>query len=213
MVNRPAGAGRSKRWEQEENQWYVDPPYCSEQLFAAIDFGDDLIWDPCCGRGTILDVAKERGHPTLGSDVVDRHARHTFRRGNFISQFSKHPTYKDRRLSIVMNPPYGGEKDMAERMIRKALDFPVHRVAALLPIAFLCAEGRWRFFAQDFHPSHVLYLCDRPSMPPGSMIEAMGESAFKGGMADYIWMVWTAPHRWQTRSIWLKPDKILSEPE
>jgi hypothetical protein len=28
-----------------------------EQLLSAIDFGDDLIWDPCCGAGNVLDVA------------------------------------------------------------------------------------------------------------------------------------------------------------
>lgn len=208
MVNRPAGGARSKRYEQEEHHWYVDPPYCTEQLMAAIDFGTDLIWDPSCGKGTILDVAKERGHMTVGSDIVDRHARHRFHRANFITQLSKPPSYRDHPLSIICNPPYGSEPDIAERFIRKALDFPIRQAAFLLPIAFLCSVGRWAFFAREFNPSHVLYLNERPTMPPGSKIEEMGDRAFKGGMNDYIWIVYRPPHRWKTQSIWLKPDEI-----
>ncbi len=177
------------------------------QLMAALDFGDDLIWDPSCGRGTILDVAKERGHPTIGSDIIDRHPRHRFVRGNFLLQ-RKPPSAPGRALSIINNPPYSYIDGIAESFIRKALDFPIRRAAFLVPIAFLCSNDRWKFFQREFHPSHIAILSERPSMPPGSTVTDATD--FKGGMADYIWIIYTAGngHRWRTETIWLRPDSI-----
>lgn len=210
MVNRPAGGARSKKHERAPYDWYCENDVPVRQLFEhpAINFGTDLIYDPCCGRGNILDVAKQFGHPTCGSDVVDRHPRHRFVRGNFISQITRPPSYRDRALSIVTNPPYGYEPDIAERIIRKAIDFPIRMAAFLLPIAFLGSGGRFLFFTKDIHPSHVAICSERPTMPPGHLMHEWGEKAFKGGMADYIWVIYTAPHRWKTQTIWLKPDDI-----
>ena len=82
MVNRPAGAARSKKWERADHDWYCESPAVVEQLMQAIDFADDLIWDGCCGKGNVLDVAKRYGHPTIGSDIVDRKPAHDFTRGD-----------------------------------------------------------------------------------------------------------------------------------
>lgn len=202
MVNRPAGGARSQRYTREPYDWYIDPPFCTRALMEAVDFADDFILDPSCGRGTILDVAKELGHPTYGQDIVDRHARHPFRRQDFL-RMEQLPSTKGRALSIINNPPYSYIPDIAEAFIRKALTLPIRRAAFLVPIAFLCSETRWRLFARDFTPSHVCILNQRPSMPPGSTVTEATE--FKGGMADYVWVVFTAPHRWKTRTIFLEP--------
>lgn len=202
MVNRPAGGARSVRHAREPYDWYVDPPYCTRALMERLDFGDDFILDPSCGRGTILDVAKARGHLTFGVDVVDRHAQHPFKRCDFL-RMEHLPSTKGRALSIINNPPYSYVEDIAEAFIRKALTLPIRRAAFLLPIAFLASASRWRLFERDFNPSHVAVLSERPSMPPGSTVTSATE--FKGGMADYVWVVFTAPHRWKTRCLWLQP--------
>jgi hypothetical protein len=210
MSNRPAGGARSKRWARADYDWYREPEFPVRQLFEALQFGTgnalDLIYDPCCGGGNILDVAKRRGHLTFGSDVVDRKPLHRFVRGNFLN-VTKCPTPPPgHSLSIVCNPPYSYEPDIAERIMRHALDMPVRMAAFLVPIAFLCGQERWRFFAQERNPSHVLYCSQRPTMPPGHLVDQMA-SPYEGGMADYVWVVFTGPrHRWRTQSIWLRPD-------
>lgn len=207
MVNRPAGGARSVRHKREPYDWYCENEPPVRQMMERIDFGDDLIWDPSCGRGNILDVAKSRGHPTIGSDIIDRHPRHRFYRGNFL-QITRAPTRHDRSVSIINNPPYSYIEDIAESFIRKALDMPIRRAAFLVPIAFLCSNDRWRFFHEEFRPSHIAILSERPSMPPGSTVDQYTD--FKGGMADYIWVIYTAGngHRWRTETIFLKPDSI-----
>lgn len=210
MVNRPAGGARSERHEREPHDWYLENQPPVRQMLDRFDFRGSLVWDPSCGRGNILDVAKERGHPTIGSDLFERwqvSRRHRFFHADFLT-LEKPPSSGDRPLSIINNSPYSYLEDIAERFIRKALTFPIYRAAFLLPIAFLCGGNRWRFFEREIKPSHIAYLSERPSMPPGSKVDAT--TTFKGGMADYVWIIYTAGngHRWRTESVWLRPDSI-----
>jgi hypothetical protein len=207
VVNRPAGGERSKRWERADYDWYVEPPRAVEQLLSAISFGDDLIWDPCCGRGGVLDVARQWGHPTVGSDIIDRQPRHRFIRANVLTQLAAMPSYPGRETSVISNTPYSYEKDIAERIICHILErFGPRRAAFILPIAFLAGQERWRGnrFAGQFRPSHTCIYRERHTMPPGHLIDEMARP-FEGGMADYCVLVFSRPHRWRTETVWLPP--------
>lgn len=215
MVNRPAGGARSKQWDRAPYDWYCESPRVVEQLMHGVDFGNDMIWDPCCGRGNILDVAKRYGHPTVGSDVIDRHPRHRFIRGNVLTQIPRMPVYDGRATSIICNPPYSYEPDIAERIITTCLErFSARRAAFIVPIAFLASQDRWRGnkFAGQWRPSHVCIYRERHTMPPGHLMETM-EKPFEGGMADYAAVVFTRPHRWRTEAVWLSPGHHPDPPK
>lgn len=206
MVNRPAGGARSQKWERSDYDWYIEPPRAVEQLLDGVDFGADVIWDPCCGRGNVLDVAKEWGHLTFGSDIIDRHPRHQFARGNAL-QLTRIPfkPQGDREVSIISNPPFSYEPDIAERIILHCIEaFNVRRAAFILPIAFLAGQERWGRILGRTTPSHVGIYRERHTMPPGKLIATMA-NPFAGGMADYCAVIFTRPHRWRTELIWLKP--------
>lgn len=215
MTKRLNGTGRDKEAKQYPRDpfgWYIESRASVEQLFDTVDFGDALIWDPSCGSGNILDVAATRGHATLGSDVVDRFkpGGHTFHRGNFLLS----TRYPSTGFSIVNNPPYNEpEKGIAERFILKAIeDVPFRRAAFLVPLEFQCGQGRFERLYSKHPPSHVVSLMERPSMPPGAEVEALGEKAFKGGMSDYAWLVWSAggPHR--TEHLFARPTAYPDRP-
>jgi hypothetical protein len=211
MVNRPAGGARSEKWERADYDWYKEPRQANRQIFDRISFGPsdnlDLIYDPCCGSGWILDEAKDRGHPTLGSDIIDRHPRHHFFRGNILQMTKPPKAPPGRSISVVCNPPYSYETDIAEKVIRKVLEtVPARKSVFIVPIAFLAGQNRWAFFERDFKPSHVAYYSQRHTMPPGKLIPTMAKP-FEGGMQDYVVLIYTGPrHQWRTESIWLKPD-------
>lgn len=178
----------------------------------AIDFGDDLIWDPCCGMGNVLDVAKRYGHRTFGSDIIDRHPRHRFQRGNVL-QTTAMPVQLGLQTSVISNTPYSYEDEIAERIMTRILEtFPVRRAAFIVPIAFLASQDRWgpkRLLR--WKPSHVCIYRERHTMPPGHLIDQMA-NPFDGGMADYAVIVWTRPHRWRTETVWLPPGAHPSPP-
>lgn len=211
MVNRPAGGPRSEKWERADYDWYKEPRLANRQIFERFTFGEpgalDLIWDPCAGSGWVLDEAKSRGHPTIASDIIDRHPAHKFFRQNILMA-TRWPKAPDgRSLSVVTNPPYSYEDDIAEKIIRKILTtFPIRRAVFILPIAFLAGQDRWSFFERDFKPSHVGIYSQRHTMPPGHKIPEMTKP-FEGGMQDYCVLVYTGSrHQWRTETVWLKPD-------
>lgn len=214
MVNRPAGKNTAKKWDRAPYDWYCESARVVEQLMQGVDFGDDLIWDPCCGRGNVLDVAKRYGHPTVGSDIIDRQSRHRFIRANVLTQMSRMPVWAGRDTSVISNTPYSYEADIAERIITTILDrFPVRRAAFIVPIAFLASQDRWtgNKFAGRWKPSHTCIYRERHTMPPGHLMDTM-ESPFEGGMADYAAVVFTRPHRWRTETVWLSPGHFPDPP-
>ncbi|GAA0760614.1 hypothetical protein FHS52_001087 [Erythromicrobium ramosum] len=202
--------------------WYVDEFWCADQLALALDnfFIEEAeglaVWDPCCGMGNTLLAAHDRGFVTYGSDLVENVAYANFGSGapmlfeprNFLEMCAAPAP-----CSIICNPPYSYVKGIAEAFARHALTLSSRRVCILMPSKWLASQARYQLF-NDHPPQAVLHLCQRPSMPPGDLIAAMGKRAFSGGMTDYCWIVWdvkrpTAPGH--TRTIWLPPLHRNSE--
>lgn len=189
-----------RAYEQAEDGWYVEPRWCVEQMADAVDFDGALIWDPACGGGTITKVFAERGLEVIGTDIVNRGAAHFRQNHDFLTGGFPVPWPHAGRLSIVTNPPF----HLAEQFVRTALRLADHRVVIVQQLSFLASRRRHVLFS-EFPPSDVLICSQRPSMPPGKKIAEMGGKAFKGGSADFCWIVWTRPHDREPRLRWLTP--------
>lgn len=212
MTKRLNSPGKGGQYPRDPYDWYRETPESVGSLFAAIDFEGSLIWDPSCGRGNTLDVARFHGHETVGSDIVERGSRHRFYRSNFLVS-TKWPIAHDRPLSIICNPPYNYEDGIGERFIQKALDdVPFLFAAFLMPIEFACGQGRYERLYSKRRPAFVGFLMERPSMPPGAAVEELGRDAYRGGMADYVWLVWKSGGPYRTEAIFLPPSKMISTP-
>lgn len=218
------GDGKGASYDRDPLGWYVEERSTVEQLADAIPFEvdgvPDLIWDPTCGGGNVLDVMKARGHEVVGSDVIDRpkwnpatFAGGRFYRSNFLLS-TKWPTGRG-ALSILFNPPYNEPvKGIAAAMIHRALNMvPFHRLAAIVPIEFLTGQNRYDELWSKFPPSHVCIYCERPDMPPGEALRAFGEEARGGGMQDYCAVVWTAGGPYRTETIFLRPSRVDASPK
>lgn len=213
MTRRLNGTSKKDReYPRDPLGWYVEPESAVEQLFDCVDFGTDTIWDPSCGRGTILDVARRRKHRTIGSDVVDRFrpGGHHFYRWDFLKGGGS-PVGLFSRFSIVNNPPYNDPEPMiAEQFVLHALEIGGWRRAAfLVPIEFQCGQRRYERIYSRHNPSHVISLMERPSMPPGQMLEEVGETCRKGGMQEYIWLVFTEGGPWRTEHLFARPSAAV----
>lgn len=196
--------------------WYVEQGWEWEQVVAEIGLeaeilGGAAIWDPACGFGHSISRLQGMGFrgPTLLSDLVDNVARDDFdtppefHSWDFLELYE--PPFD--RCSIFCNPPYSYKKGILEAFVRQALRLATHRVVILAPLKWLAAgRGRAPLFRRDHPPQSILYFTTRPSMPPGDRIHLMGGRAYRGGMIDYVALVWdvrapTAPG--ETRSVWL----------
>lgn len=216
--------------------WYVEQGWEWEQIVAAIGLREQAngsaIWDPAAGFGH--SAARLQGMGFTGelflSDLVNRVDWDGFERPaqalfcglDFIEEcpIDRKP---GRPLSIWCNPPFsyrhyyldGRKMIVSEAFVRRALQVATDRVVMILPAKWLAmGKKRSRLVRIDHPPQYVLHFCERPSMPPGDMIEAMGGRAYRGGMVDYCAVVWdvrepTAPG--ETRTIWLPPLGLTGE--
>lgn len=213
----PKGNDRNSGYARDPHDWYCEPPFVVDQLFAHESFAGMLVYDPACGRGNILDRAQLHGCPTMGSDIVDRGAgrAHDWMQHDFEAA---DPTINEghHKMAIVCNPPYGRLKpnmprhdSFAERFIRRALGLGVAKVAMLVQRTLLWSERRWHLFHEDHPPTQLLFCSDRPSMPPGGELPRLIAEgrAFEGGAMDYLWLLWVrgaAPRP----PAWLRPRGV-----
>lgn len=199
--------------------WYVEEGWEWEQIVDAIGLepeilGEATIWDPCCGYGHSLSRLRGMGFEgeLMASDLVDNLARADFEHPDLVDFRSvdfleMSPRRAAIALSIWMNPPYSYQDGILEAFCRQALTIATHRVVILAPLKWLAGgKRRSKLFRDDHPPQQILYFTTRPSMPPGDRISQMGNRAYRGGVIDYVAVVWDVRHPTapgDTRSIWL----------
>ena len=120
---------RSHIFDRDDHDFYVEPAWCSERLFAVERFAG-LIWDPAAGSGTIPRTAQAAGSFTFGSDIAD-HASGP--RQDFLTAAAPAVAF-----SIVTNPPF----KLARAFVERALTLDAAKVAIIFPTARLNA-ARW----------------------------------------------------------------------
>jgi hypothetical protein len=189
-------------FEKDPLGHYVEPEWCSRRLFEAESFGapSARILDPAAGWGRIPRAAIAAGYTAIASDIVDR-------RGDRLSDlagiefhacdFLEHSPVS-RPWSIVSNPPF----DDVEEFCARALEITTFKVAVLVPLRRLPA-AHW---LARITLESIYLLTPRPSMPPGSWIEAGNRPS--GGSQDFCWLVFNkrspaiAPRvRWLHRAV------------
>jgi hypothetical protein len=182
-------------WVRHPDDWYVEPSWVSERLFATESFRGNIV-DPACGLGRIVDAARSAGLHALGMDIVSRSiacsAEIDFLH---VSWWAKGA----RVDNIVSNPPF----KHAQRFVELALERADRKIAMLLPSKWIHGDGRSRWLAGT-PLRRVLFITPRPSMPPGPVIEA--GIAPGGGKADFAWFVWHVGFDGRPELGWLRRD-------
>ena len=87
-------------WPKQPYDFYTEPAWCSERLFAALRL-DGPVHDPCCGLGRVVLAARRAGLIATGSDIV---ARPESAIDYAPADFFVAPVPP---VAIVSNPPFG----------------------------------------------------------------------------------------------------------
>lgn len=170
--------------------FYVEPDWADRALFDALP-GLSAVHDPCCGLGTIVEVARQHGIVATGADNVDRTGGR-FPLRNFLEDTAVYP-------NVCTNPPF----KLAARIVQHALTHVVSTgfVAVLVPLNFLASQGRFRLFTRS-ECYRVLLLSRRPSMPPSEALLAFGEAIRGNGSTDFCWIIWQRGFNGEARISW-----------
>jgi hypothetical protein len=169
---------KSHIWPRDEHDWYIEPAWCSKRLFGVETF-EGSIYDPACGRGTILRSAIDAlpGRIVFGTDIVHRDVM-CMEEVDFLGD-RDFPTADN----IVSNPPYRRSREFVNR----ALEAARFKVAMLMPALWVLGDERSRWLEKT-PLSKVYFLTPRPSMPPGEAI--LAGAVPMGGTTDFAWFVW-----------------------
>lgn len=183
------GNPRGSGYARSDRDLYVEPEWAVEALFDAETIPGP-IWDPACGTGTVLRVARRRGVEAYGTDIAEGH--------DFLWTPHVHTAVGGTKMaSIVCNPPFG----LAEKFIRCALGMQTEVNAFLLRLAFLEGAGRRERLFGPTPPASVWVFSRRVSMPPPDHL-IDGRKA-GGGSVAFAWFVWRKRHNGPPMIGWL----------
>ena len=154
---------RSHIFDRDDHDFYVEPAWCSERLFAVEPFAG-LIWDPAAGSGPIPRAARTAGLSYIASDIADHGCGS---RQDFLLASAPAEAF-----NLVTNPPFG----LARAFVERALTLGAVKTAIIFPTARLNA-ARW---LEPLPLAKIYLLQPRPSMPPGEII-ARGDRWWQDG--------------------------------
>lgn len=126
-----ANAGRHSLVDRKDDL-YETPAVAVEALLRAENL-PDVIWEPACGPGAIVDVLRAHGRKVYATDLVNYGCPDSESRIDFL--MTHDPGFSVG--AIVTNPPY----KLAREFVTHALTL-CPRVVMLLRLAFLESERR-----------------------------------------------------------------------
>jgi hypothetical protein len=191
IIALPAKGKRPRRshiFDRDDHDFYVEPAWCSERLFAVEPFVG-LIWDPAAGSGTIPRAARAAGLSNFASDIANHGCGP---RQDFLIASAPAEAF-----DVVTNPPFR----LARAFIERAVALGARKTAVIFPTARLNA-ARW---LEPLPLAKIYLLTPRPSMPPGEVI-ARGERP-GGGRMDFAWLVFNHSHSGPPELRWLHRDR------
>lgn len=171
-------------WERDELDWYVEPYECSAALFAMEEFAG-RVWDPACGIGRIVEMARDAGLQAIGTDI-SRRGQICEREFDFLDE-----EIEIGFANIVSNPPFKDAEDFVQRAI--SVVPPNGKVAMLLPLVWLSGFSSKRDWLPDSPLKTFFPISPRPSMPPGAVV--MSGQNVGNGTKDFAWFVWQRGYR------------------
>jgi hypothetical protein len=187
--------------ERIADDYYSTPAWCTELVLpileASLGRPPASVFDPSCGDGAILDVAKAHGLATSGMELHPGRAAQARANGHDVTACealgSTWPASEN--AVIVGNPPYRQALDFAERAAQWARAGN-RRAALLLRLGF--AESRTRYAFHRSHPSSMYVLAERPRF----RTDTRGSDA-----SGYAWFVWGRTSRPGMESTWTVLDR------
>lgn len=191
---RAMGCASSFRAVRSEHDFYKTP---LDAAFAILDAEVDLIGgrpvlDPGCGSGALVTAAQHRGHPAIGTDIVQRWWTGTPRLT--VQDFYAEEYQAPRDCVVFTTPPFSeiSKRDGSVPWMDRCLGLNPKGVLMLAPIGWARAAGRQEWLERH-PPTRCWQLCWRIDW------DGRGRPT-----ADMAWWVWRRGHVGPPELLWLK---------
>lgn len=160
--------GGSQLNQRQDNDFYPTPKEVTKVLLDVCPI-NEIIWEPMCGNGAMIEIFKEAGIPFVASDITTGQ--------NFFD-------FKEAQAKLlVTNPPF----NLAAPIIEHAFAIGVERMALVLKATYWQAKSRHSLFLKH-RPSLIMPLLWRPDFMN------LGAPTM-----EVMWCVWGSPCASQTQ--------------
>jgi len=154
--------------------YYPTPPAATAALLSKETF-DGTIWEPCAGKGWMVQELKRHGYSVIGTDIAD--GKDVLTMGLLAP-------------NVVTNPPYGHnghapDRKAAEKIAAYLLALGPSKLALLLPLQWYCSVGRSTGLFARFPVSRVWAFADRFAMWPDG--KPQNNSKPPNNSAWFVW--------------------------
>jgi hypothetical protein len=161
---------------------YETPP-CAVEALLRVENISYWIWEPCAGRGAIVNVLRDHGHAVIASDVC----KYDFPL-HFYADFLDCSEAPPNVRTILTNPPF----QIIDRFVAHALNLCPHLIV-LARLAFLESVKRTAILEhRGLARVHVFR----------SRLPMMHRDGWRGPRASssipFAWFVWSRDHRGPT---------------
>jgi hypothetical protein len=165
------------------NDLYETPAVATEALLR-VEKLPHVLWEPCCGPGSIVTTLRDAGHFVIAGDLVDYGCPLSTPRIDFLME-RRAPHGVE---CIVTNPPFKN----AEAFVERAKEL-CPKVVMLLRLAFLESERR-RGILDDGTLARVHVFRNRlPMMHRAGQGIIHAEKQSSSALA-FAWFVWDRNH-------------------
>jgi hypothetical protein len=160
-----------------------EAPACAVEALLRVEQLPHWLWEPCAGRGAIVNVLRDRGHAAIASDVCDYGFPLHFAR-DFLT-VAKAPAGVE---CILTNPPF----QIITEFVAHALDL-CPRVIVLARLAFFESTRRTDILEKRGLARVHVFRRRLPMMHRDSWLSPRASSAI-----SFAWLVWDRGHRGPT---------------
>ena len=177
----------------ETDDFVPTPPWATRVLYEYVapslklNAPHTTFYDPACGHGHMMQVAKEYGHPTVfGSDFSKAQLEKSQERllgpdyrlwkEDYINGDMLPETYD----VVATNPPYRHLNEF----INKALDTAQYGVGMLCRVQVLEGEKRWKNIFTKRPPTQIAFFSNRIPFKTGVVVKKAPKMFF------HVWLWW-----------------------
>lgn len=186
-MSRTEGLVRGDTYKAElkarKNDLYETPPEATLALLRCVNL-PNVVWEPACGPGAIVDVIRASGRRVIASDLVSYGCDQSMSGVDFLMEF-KAPVGAD---TIVTNPPF----KLSDEFVRHGLSL-CSCVIVFNRLSYL--EGAKRDDLIDNHLARVFVGRERLPMMHR---EGWDGPKVKTGAMQFAWFVFTRQRPNQT---------------
>lgn len=171
---------------QRKKSDFYETPYSVTQQLLDTECFEGLILEPAQGEGAIVSILNKNHLPCVGYDIEK----------NFLTETQKYP-------NIITNPPFS----IALEFILKAKEIAEHKIAFLLPLAYLHGKRRYDVIYQDkLFPLETVHVFTRYPMLGDKLRE---DGKYRTGMMVYAWFVWNREHSGSPKISWIDNNNFV----